>query len=471
MLNKRIDFLIDIKRLKDSVQFESITLEKAYLYFKYIVRGKMNDPNTLGYYSEMDSMFSKLTREEKNSYGFNDSSADALDNYNSYDFSGLPQKVLGSKDHLPEIISEFTTLLKSRDLQNLTTGTKADDPDYINQRSIILEHRIRRNNLYDKLNAYRKERKDISGLLDAYEKEEKIQNTDHLYSLIEKQANEEKKVETIYSRLNNFNSGYFETNLSKYHVSEIEQEISKSRNISEQLDSKIVDIINNNPDLQLSDKTALKKYFTKLKKPQSIYQKDKLDPVLETSENISNILKNYLLGNEIKTNERDYLFKELKKNIPIESLPISRLLKNTFTNDEDNKTINEFLQNGKTKWIEKIEELNNMYFSQYMDNTLSNVNEKSRNENEQKRKSEIIKLVSEWFDEDKSKMNLIDRQKLERLIVVGNFDGFKRSSELLKLDNKHETQREQVLNEDMLLNAIEQKIIFYLRNFQIKNNI
>ncbi|KAM9957325.1 hypothetical protein ACTFIR_011864 [Dictyostelium discoideum] len=284
---KRIDFLIDIKRLKDSVQFESITLEKAYLYFKYIVRGKMNDPNTLGYYSEMDSMFSKLTREEKNSYGFNDSSADALDNYNSYDFSGLPQKVLGSKDHLPEIISEFTTLLKSRDLQNLTTGTKADDPDYINQGSIILEQRIRRNNLYYKLNEYRKERKDIS---DAYEKEEKIQNTDHLYSLIEKQANEEKKVETIYSRLNNFNSGYFETNLSKYHVSEIEQEISK-----------------------------------------------------------------------------DYLFKELKKNIPIESLPISRLLKNTFTNDEDNKTINEFLQNGKTKWIEKIEELNNMYFSQDMD--------------------------------------------------------------------------------------------------------
>ncbi|KAM9957326.1 hypothetical protein ACTFIR_011865 [Dictyostelium discoideum] len=64
-------------------------------------------------------------------------------------------------------------------------------------------------------------------------------------------------------------------------------------------------------------------------------------------------------------------------------------------------------------------------------------------------------------------MNLIDRQKLERLIVVGNFDGFKRSSELLKLDNKHETQREQVLNEDMLLNAIEQKN--YLLSSELSN--
>eukprot|EP01132_Coremiostelium_polycephalum_P004205 gene4205-5266_t len=104
---KRQNFLQELMKLKNYAIF-NLDLNTAYLYFKYIIRGKLDDPATLNYLTQWDNIL-KLDEETKTKYGIDDETAAALESY--YDRSKVsasakdPTQVLLTKktNATPEI--------------------------------------------------------------------------------------------------------------------------------------------------------------------------------------------------------------------------------------------------------------------------------------------------------------------------------------------------------------------------------
>ncbi|KAN0045654.1 hypothetical protein ACTA71_006032 [Dictyostelium dimigraforme] len=340
LVGKRHDFLSEIIKLKTFI-FTDLNLDNAYLYFKYIIRGRMDDPSTLGFLAEWDSLLSRITREEKEKYGITDEQAESLNAVNS-SFGNPPtsaKEILLKKNHIPSLMDEFSSLLKVRALQSQSTLNQTDsidnEEDYDLKNEIITDQRIRRNNLYLQLKNYRSERKDIGQLLDDYEKKEELYNTDYVHALIKKKAEFEKRSDVINKRLSWVKGSNL--NLGENGYQDVENELSRINKVSEHLNKEISEIINKEGWGDQNDRKQLFKFYkSNLNSPKNPNGSDKPSIVPLTSQNITKILNRYVL-NDISNNLSQKQYDEIQ-TIRSEKLRIK--LKDWLSFDKHNDTIN-----------------------------------------------------------------------------------------------------------------------------------
>ncbi|KAM9984107.1 hypothetical protein ACTFIY_000825 [Dictyostelium cf. discoideum] len=379
-VSKRHDFLAEIIKLKTFI-FTDLNLDNAYLYFKYIVRGRMDDPSTLGFLAEWDSFLSRITREEKEKYGINDEQSESLNIFNNY-FGNPPtdaKENLLKKNHIPSLMDEFSSLLKVRALQsqsslnqNADMGDKEEDYDLKND--IITDQRIRRNNLYLQLKNYRYERKDIGKLLNDYEKKEELYNTDYVHALIKKKAGFEKRSEVINKRLSWIKGSNL--NLGENGYREVENELVRIDNVSEHLNKEISEIINKEGWGDQNDRKQLFKFYKSnlnSTKNSDGSSKPLITPL--TSQNVTKVLNRYVLNGE-------------------------KLITENY-NDKSKEAIQRILIKGNSDRLKDIELMEKEFKLQDLINISNNLSNKQYDEIQTIRSEKLRLKLKDWLSFDK----------------------------------------------------------------------
>ncbi|KAM9986746.1 hypothetical protein ACTFIY_011122 [Dictyostelium cf. discoideum] len=406
-VSKRHDFLAEIIKLKTFI-FTDLNLDNAYLYFKYIVRGRMDDPSTLGFLAEWDSFLSRITREEKEKYGINDEQAESLNIFNN-SFGNPPtdaKENILKKNHIPSLMDEFSSLLKVRALQsqsslnqNANMGDKEEDYDLKND--IITDQRIRRNNLYLQLKNYRYERKDIGQLLNDYEKKEELYNTDYVHALIKKKAEFEKRSEVINKRLNWIKGSNL--NLGENGYREVENELVRIDNVSEHLNKEISEIINKEGWGDQNDRKQLFKFYKSnlnSSKNSDGSSKPLITPL--TSQNVTKILNRYVLNGEesLDDGERNYITDALLKNKDEQSNPFRKLITENY-NDKSKEAIQRIIIKGNSDRLKDIELMEKEFKLQDLINISNNLSNKQYNEIQTIRSEKLRLKLKDWLSFDK----------------------------------------------------------------------
>ncbi|GAM28123.1 hypothetical protein SAMD00019534_112990 [Acytostelium subglobosum LB1] len=320
-IDNRTDFINEIDRLKTFTRIDNVTLDTSYLYFKYIVRGRIDDPSTLGYLKEWDTMFTKVRREEQELYGISDDAAVTLDYLNSeYNAAGPPsrtyQALAASK--LPNKMSEFSALLKQRDIDRFEQrGDSGNYPDTVDGRkaaaeyhhkwkSTIIEQRIRRNQLFTQLSQHRQERKDINALLSDCEAEEYTRDRDTLEGLLKTRATLKSTLSNLKNRFERVKQlGMYEQFISPVDAKAIQDEIDAREADHLKVKSMVTDLASrlglDSDEKKLGLKTYRMEIYRKHQR-QSMLGKDvvdaqgKDDSFLNTPPNVSKVLTKFILS-------------------------------------------------------------------------------------------------------------------------------------------------------------------------------
>lgn len=443
MMDKRMDFLAEVARLKETIQMEPITLDRAYLYFKYIVRGKMNDPATLGYLSEIDTMFGRVTREEKEAYGMSNEKSVELEGYYNGNES-VTNDTLVKKEFIPGMISEFATLMKSRELQSLTTGAMAENPEYTKQESTIREQRIRRNKLASELTAYRAERKDVNALLSKYEKDNRTHQTDFLYSLVRQRAEDAKRMNKISARLEGIRESKLSSTLSPAEQSEVQGEYDSIEARISQYDAQIKDITADNEHIGKEDWDALDKFHNEL-----LASDNDKSVAVQTAEKVSRVMRDYVLGRKVDPADMELVYNKVENGLSMENKPVYTI-QSTLFKESSRNTLSELLIGRNEERYERLEQLNRRYIREDVDNALVKVTPAALKEQGDKRGKEVRALYDKWFSEDRSSLNLPERQRIESALFIGE------DEDLLALTSKHIQENESQLNSERIVEAIQQ---------------
>ncbi|KAM9984058.1 hypothetical protein ACTFIY_000804 [Dictyostelium cf. discoideum] len=350
-VSKRHDFLAEIIKLKTFI-FTDLNLDNAYLYFKYIVRGRMDDPSTLGF----------LAEEEKEKYGINDEQAESLNIFNN-SFGNPPtdaKENLLKKNHIPSLMDEFSSLLKVRALQsqsslnqNADMGDKEEDYDLKND--IITK----------KQSLFTIEKLSLSWIKG--------------------------------SNLNLVDNGY----------RELENELVRIDNVSEHLNKEISEIINKEGWGDQNDRKQLFKFYKSNLNPSK--NSDGISKPLTTpltSQNVTKVLNRYVLNGEesLDDGERNYITDALLKNKDEQSNPFRKLITENY-NDKSKEAIQRILIKGNSDRLKDIELMEKEFKLQDLINISNNLSNKQYDEIQTIR-SEKLRLKLKDFNSRGSKIGL-----------------------------------------------------------------